>query len=223
MNRLIVFVAVASGLVALPVVASASHKPDHNPGATSSLSLDANPNPTVYRDPTVLSGRLRLPGNAEAGRTITLRADRYPFTGGRNVATTVTDSSGRYSFAPRRPPKNTNYRTFIGGLRSPIELVRVRMRVSFRLTDYTPERGERVKFYGRVCPTHDGRLVAIQKRTSTGLWVDVRRTVTREAIRCSVYRKRIRLYNDNVFRVVVRKHVDHARGISRTRTVDVHN
>jgi hypothetical protein len=99
--------------------------------------------------------------------------------------------------------------------------VLVRLRVSFQLSDSTPMRGQLVRFSGRVCPTHDGRLVAIQKRTATGAWVDVRRTFTTDAIRCSIYVERIRLFNDNVFRVVVRRHVDHARGISATRTVDV--
>jgi hypothetical protein len=220
LRRVIVAATLVAALaVALPVVAGASHNPNH-PGGPPELTLNANPNPTVYRGPTVLSGRLRAPGS-DAGRTITLRADRYPFNGGRPVATTVTDASGRYAFGPRRPPKNTNYRTVFGNLRSSLERVRVRLRVSFRLSDDTPMRGQRVRFSGRVCPTHDGRLVAIQKRTATGAWVDVRRTFTTDAIRCSIYVKRIRLFNDNVFRVVVRRHVDHARGISATRTVDV--
>jgi hypothetical protein len=222
LKRLIAVAVLVVVLAALvPVVAGASHRSDHNPGPDRALSLDATPNPTVYRGPTVLSGRLTGPNHG--GRTITLRADRYPFGNGAPVATTVTEANGRYSFPARRPGKNTNYRTVFGATRSALERVRVRQRVSFRMSDYTPERGERVRFSGRSCPTHDGALVAIQKRTSSGAWVDVRRTTLRAALRCSIYVKRIRLFNDNVFRVVVRRHVDHARGISRTRTVDVHN
>jgi hypothetical protein len=79
-----------------------------------------------------------------------------------------------------------------------------------------------VRFSGRSCPQHDGALVSIQKRTSTGGWRTVRRTRLREASRCSVYSRRLRVFHDGTFRAVVAAEASRARGFSRTRTADAH-
>ena len=113
-------------------------------------------------------------------------------------------------------------RVRVGGVLSPTVTVLVRQRVSLRLSDRTPRRGQLVRFSGRSCPTHDGAVVSIQKRRSTGGWRTVRRTRLRDASRCSVYSRRLRIYRDATFRTVVARDADHARGFSRRRSADAH-
>jgi plastocyanin len=96
------------------------------------------------------------------------------------------------------------------------------MNVSLRLSDYTPQRGQRTRFYGSVRPQHDGRLVHIQRRTRTGHYRTVARTRLRDAGSSrSTYSRRFRLYRDGIFRAVVRGDGDHATGKSRRRRVNV--
>jgi hypothetical protein len=219
--------AVAALAVALPVAASAVHKPGHQqgggaPGASPALDISARPGTTVFRGTTVISGRRT--GADNANKLITLRIDQYPFLGGRAVATTRTDKNGRYSFTAR-PPKNTLYRAVseeVGpDIQSALTRVNVRIRMSLILSDYTPRSGQLVRFRGRACPTHDGLTVKIQKRTATGSFRTIRRTRLQPAQRCSVFSKRIRLFRDNTFRVTADDR-DHARGFSLTDTVNAH-
>jgi len=221
--------AVAALAVALPVVASATHKPGHQQGgggggptAAPTIDISARPSTTVFRGTTVISGRRT--GANSANKLITLRIDQYPFLGGRAVATTRTDKNGRYSFTAR-PPKNTLYRAVsseVGpDIQTPLTRVNVRIRMSLILSDYTPRSGQLVRFRGRACPTHDGLTVKIQKRTATGSFRTIRRTRLRPAQRCSIYSRRIRLFRDNTFRVTADDR-DHARGFSLTDTVNAH-
>ncbi|MEX2253730.1 MAG: hypothetical protein WD649_06210 [Thermoleophilaceae bacterium] len=222
MRRSIAVVLVVAGsAVAIPVVANAAHKPGHgSPGGgnTPSIDIGARPDTTIFRGSTIISGRRR--GADNANKVVTLRGDQYPFGGGSVVASTRTDNGGRYSFT-RRPTKNTLYRVASGNLLSALIRVNVRIRMSLVLSDYTPRVGQRVRFRGRACPTHDGLTVKIQKRTATGSFRTIRRTRLRPARRCSIYSRRIRLFRDNTFRVTADDR-DHARGFSLTDTVNVH-
>ncbi len=174
----------------------------------------------VFGSATRLSGRLT--GGNNGGRPVILQGARHPFTAFNNsVATATTNSAGRYSFT-RSPRLHTRYRVSIDGALSPLVTVLVRQRVSLYLSDSTPRRGQLVRFSGRSCPQHDGRTVSIQKRTSTGGWRTVRRTRLREARRCSVYSRRLRIFSDGTFRTVVASDADHARGFSRLRSADAH-
>jgi hypothetical protein len=217
--RFALALAVVTGL-ALPTGVSAHHKPSHQGAGGGQPGLSAAPNPVVFGSPTVLSGRIT--GGNNGGLTVTLQGAPHPFTTFNNaVATTTTSSSGRYSFT-RRPRLHTRYRVRIGAALSPTVTVFVRQRVSLFLSDRTPRRGQIVRFSGRSCPTHDGAVVSIQKRTSTGSWRTVRRTRLRDASRCSVYSRRLRIFTDGVFRTVVARDADHARGFSRRRSADAH-
>ena len=228
-------VCVVSGVLVLaavvPVGASATHRPDHNPGGQQppsyqipkpgpapSLSLTAKPVTTIFQSATTLSGRLTA--SSRAGQFVVLRADEYPFNGDVPVAATKTASNGTYSFT-RRPARNTLFRTTVFGIRSPTVRVNVRIRMSLSVSDSTPQVGQRVRFSGRACPTHDGLLVRIQRRTRTGGYRTVRRTRLRAATRCSVYRRTFRIYRDGRHRATA-DDADHARGFSRSRVVDAH-
>jgi hypothetical protein len=207
----------ALAVVALtPVVATAKKPPKPGKGAT--LTLAAGPNPVVFGRSTALAGRLN--GSNKAGQTVTLRADPYPFGGLKPAGTAVTNQQGGYSFA-RKPPVNTRFQTKVGGVQSSVTTVLVRMRVSVRLSDSTPSAGRRVRFSGRACPTHDGGLVRIQRRSGRR-WRTVRRTRLRAAKRCSRYSRRLRVSRDGTFRVTVKPDAAHATGISRRRHIDVH-
>jgi hypothetical protein len=220
-KRLIALAVSMSSAVAvtIPVVASATHKAGHGTGGQE-LTIGAQPNPIVAGQRTAVSGRLKGPNHA--GKTVTLQGAPHPFTSfNNNVATTTTNSGGNYSF--RRPPRlHTRYRVKVGSLLSPTVTVNVRRRVSLYLTDYTPLRGSLVRFSGRACPQGDGLVVSIQRLRSDGTWKTLRWTHLREASRCSVYSRRIRIFNDHTFRTVIARDDDHFRGFSRRRVADAH-
>jgi hypothetical protein len=220
---LIVTTAAVGVAVALPVIAQADHRPGHPkpgpaPQAQTDLTIRARPNPTVFRGATVISGRLKGPDNG--GKTVVLRQDEYPYGNGfTDVATTTTDAQGDYSFT-RRPVRNTFYQaaanrsTYVVAVNQ--VLVKVRIRMSLRVSDATPRVGQLVRFRGRACPEHDGLTVRIQRKTRTGRFRTVRRTRLRAATRCSVYSRRFRVYRDGTYRVTS-DDADHARGFSRPR------
>jgi hypothetical protein len=209
-----IIVVAALGVLALVPMAATAKKP---PKPAKSLSLAARPNPVVYGRTTALSGRLT---GGKAGQSVSLHADAYPFGGLPSVATAVTNQKGSYFFI-QKPLANTRFQTRIGGVRSPVVTVLVRMRVSVHLSDSTPAAGRRVRFSGRVCPRHDGGLVKIQRRRGRR-WRTVRRTRLRSGTKCSRYSRRVRVHRDGTFRVAARPDAAHITGISRRRRIDVH-
>lgn len=215
----------------MPVIAQADHKPGHAkpgpkpnpapkpPGGTS-LTIAAKPTVTVFRGATVISGRLRGPDNA--GKTVVLRVDGFPYgTDIKSAASMKTDANGDYTFT-RRPPRNTAFQAVAdtgatyGLAASPAVFVKVRIRISLGVSDATPRVGQVVRFRGVACPAHDGLLVKIQRETRTGNFRTVRFTRLRAATRCSAYSRRLRIFKDGTYRVTT-DDADHARGISRPR------
>jgi hypothetical protein len=205
--------------IAVPGVAGASHKPGHGgPSAPESLTIGAEPNPIVYGGSVSIEGTLT--SAARAGKNVILESDSFPYDDDfANVGSSTTAASGKYSFT-QRPGLNTRYRVRQGNLLSPVVTVLVRIRLGLRVSDRTPDRGERVRFFGRTCPEHVGALVGIQRRAAGG-WVTVARTRTKVATRCSSYSRRVRVSSDGAYRTVVAGHDDHARGVSPTRFLDV--
>ena len=219
-RSLLVLPAAALLAVALPVVASATHKPGHQQGPGGvDLTIAAKPTTIVYGGATVISGRLR--GANNGGRTVTLRADGYPFNvGDAVVARTQTTSNGSYSFS-HRPDRNTNYQVTLGAVRTQRVRVNVRFRVSFAASDYTPRAGQLVRFRGRACPESDGAVLSIQRRSASGRYRTVRRTRLRAAARCSTYSRRLRISRDGTYRTTV-DDAARARGYSRARFLNAH-
>ncbi|HYI98984.1 MAG TPA: hypothetical protein VEX36_04805 [Thermoleophilaceae bacterium] len=204
--------------IALPGVAGASHKPGHGPGAAESLTIGAKPNPVVYGGGVSIEGTLT--SAAKAGKSVILESDAFPYDNVfANVGSSTTAPSGKYSFT-QKPGLNTRYRVRQGNLLSPFVTVLVRIRLGLRVSDRTPDRGERVRFFGRACPEHVGALVRIQRRAG-GRWATVARTRTKVATRCSSYSRRARVSADGVYRTVVVGDDDHARGVSPQRFIDV--
>jgi len=221
LKRFLPVLAVVVLAVALPVMAQADHRPGHaDPGKPkpppggADLTIAAQPNPTVFQRATVISGSLKGPDNA--GKTVVLRQDEFPFgTDVKDGPTATTDAKGDYAFN-RRPARNTSYQAVVGTTVSAAVIVNVRIRMSLRVSDATPRVGQLVRFRGRACPAHNGLRVRIQRKTATGTFQTVRRTTLRGATGCSAYTRRFRVYRDGTYRVTS-DDADHARGFSRTR------
>ena len=183
----------------------------------------------TYGRTAAVSGRLT--GRNHGNRPVGLQRNPWPFRAfvdARRV--TRTTSNGSYSFTVR-PTRHTRYRVvspqpatiYDTLLRSPEVLILVRLRVGIRVSDSTPHRGQRVRFFGSVAPKHNGRRVFVQRRRRDGRWRTVARTVTRNAPgNQSRYSKRVRIFRNGIYRVRVRGHADHRTGTSRTRAIRVH-
>jgi hypothetical protein len=198
------------------------------PGQTGTgLSIAARSNPLVWGGATTISGQL-TGARQIAGVAVTLRQNPYPYTGGfKTLASATTDAQGRYAFT-RRPKLNTRYEVQARprpgpNLTSQALQVRVRTKVTLRLSDATPARGQRVRFSGSVYPAHDGRLVSLQRRTSTGRYVTIARTRALHVLSGarSSFARTLRIVAGGTYRAYVGGHADHSAGFAR-RSIVVH-
>ncbi len=216
----------ATALLALAAAATADHRPGHNPGQGANEVTIAATSPVVWGRSTVVSGTVR---KAAAGTLVDLQADPFPYAdnGFEKVATVATDAKGDYRFTAM-PTANTRYRVVARTsppVTSTVATVLVQIRVKVGVSDSTPRRGSVVRFSGTACPQHDGNTVYIQRRTSTGRFGTVARTLLRDAgDTCSKYVRHIRVYSDGVYRVKVSSagDGDHMTGVSRRVTLDAH-
>jgi hypothetical protein len=221
--RRIVLAAVSAALcLSLPAAVLAA-KPPKQP---AKLTLTATPARVTFGKPTVLAGKL-TGGKQAAGQTVTVQADVFPIDGNyADVATTTTDANGDWHVT-QTPTALTRYRAqakTAPPATSNTADVAVRLRVRVHVSDRTPSRGSRVRFSGTAAPAHDGAPVRIQRRTSTGHWRTVARTVLRDAgTDVSRYGKRVRVRRSGTYRVRVRSgDADHLAGTSRRRRLTVH-
>jgi hypothetical protein len=228
MLRLLVL-AIAACACAAPLAANAAKPPKNPPTNAPALTIAAKPTLITYGRTSTISGRLT--GRNHGNRPVGLQRNPWPFRAfvdARRV--TRTASNGSYTFTVK-PTRHTRYRTVTPQpatiydtlLRSPEVLVLVRLRVGIRLSDSTPRRGQRVRFFGSVAPRHNGRKVFVQRRRADGRWRTVARTVTRKAAgNRSRYSKRVRIRRSGRYRVRVRGDAHHRTGTSRTRAIRVH-
>jgi hypothetical protein len=207
--------------VTAPLAGAGAAKPP-KPGQ---LSLTSSAPIITFGQKDALSGQLKGGGT---GLTVQLQQQPAPFTGGfKNVAgvSATTDNQGKFSFSVQ-PGVSTKYRAVAKAsptVTSPELTLPVSFRVTLRLSDYTPARGQRVRFSGSTAPAHDAATVYIQRRTSTGGY----RTVSRAVLQhtggnFSTYSKRIRIIGNGVFRARVLKDDLHATGTSRAKRERVH-
>jgi hypothetical protein len=207
--------------VSAPLAGAGAAKPP-NPGQ---LSLTSSAPLITFGQKDTLSGQLKGGG---AGVTVQLQQQPAPFTDGfKNVAgvSATTDNQGKFSFSVQ-PGVSTKYRAVAKAsppVTSPELTLPVRFKVTLRLSDYTPARGQRVRFSGTTAPAHDAATVYIQRRTAAGGY----RTVSRAVLQhtggnFSTYSKRIRTTRNGVFRARVLKDDLHATGTSRAKRERVH-
>jgi hypothetical protein len=219
MRRMLLAVPALAALVVAAPLALGQKPPK---GGPSDLTIDARPSAITFGQTTTVSGMLRT--QDRAGKKIDLQSRPHGDNSFNTIASTTTETSGAYSFAGLKPTENTRYRV-IARVSPPITSaeveVPVRMRVSLRLSDYTPSRCERVRFSGSVQPEHDGRLVYIQRRSGDSFRTVARTTLRDAGTTRSVYARRVRVCRDGVYRSRVLRDADHATGTSRTRTANV--
>ncbi len=218
--------AVAAAALLVPL-ATADHKPNH-PGKDDppnpDLTISADPTTVRWHRAVTISGRLRGPDNS--GKTIELQENPHPFSGAfKPAGTTTTDANGDYSFQPR-PDEHTLYR--VEADVDPREVsetvgVRVRMRVTRRVSDRTPADGDEITFSGRVGPAHPGMHVLLQRRKRDGTWKTMTSTplTAAGANSQSTYSTEVTMNRDGVWRARVRKDENHLGNKSRRVRIDV--
>jgi hypothetical protein len=211
-------IAVAAIVGVLVPAAGASHRPGH--GDPRNITISATPTTVKFGGSVTLSGKLT--GANNAGRTVTIEHDPFPIDNFTNAGTTTTNASGDWTFA-HAPSANTRYRARSGNADSQNQDVMVRPAITLRVSDRTPETGQRVRFSGRLCPEHDGVAVALQRRFGKG-WRTVRTTTLKDVAgsTCSSYARRLRVRRDGAFRVRFLGDADHVAGNSRVRRLDAH-
>lgn len=216
---LLVATALCLVLSALPLSAGAA-----KPGPSAhTVTITASLNPVLFKRATVISGKLT--GTAVGGVTVTLRENPYPYTGAKAVATATTAADGSYSFS-RLPGLNIKY-SVMAKTKPPVTstelLVIVSKRVSMNVSDTTPARGQRVRFSGLVAPAHNGQIVYIERRTSTGSFRSIGGTRLVDAGNGrSKYTRTLRIYRSGTYRAHVGADPDHGNGVSPRRTLVVH-
>jgi hypothetical protein len=200
------------------------------PGAQNTVSIKASPAAVTFGKPTAISGQVTGPDNA--GIEVTLEENQYPYTGGfkPTTVTGTTSATGAYMLAVV-PTVNTRYRV-TAKTKPPVTsaeiLVKVRVKVGLRVSDRTPAAGKRVRFSGKVTPGHDGKVVRIQRRTSTGSWKTVARATLVAAtpvdgVTRSKFSKRLRINRNGTYRARLSpRDGDHAAGNSPRRRIRVH-
>jgi hypothetical protein len=189
----------------------------------NSVTVAPNPATVVFGGNTVLSGQLTGPQNA--GVTITLQQQPFPFTGGfQNLATAPTDNNGNFSFTVT-PTVNTQYRVQARTnprVTSPVTQATVAYAISMKTKTKTVSNGKRVRFSGVVTPAHDGAIVMIEKRGKGGVYRKVAQTVLKHStLPQSTYSRTIRLHHSGVFRAHVIGDASRADGFSAPKRIHV--
>jgi plastocyanin len=94
--------------------------------------------------------------------------------------------------------------------------------VTLQVSDATPARGARVRFFGTVRPARDGRLLQLQRRSRGGSYLTVSRIRLRDAGSArSKFSKRLRVMGDAVFRARLPADSAHQVGVSRAKRLNV--
>lgn len=220
-STIAVAIIACGAIIYVPAAAEGAKPPANN---NPQFSIGVSPNPVLYGRTVTITGRLKKPSGA--GQPITIQYNPYPFSGYVNLGTTATAADGGYSFTSV-PTVNTRYHVVATALTpqavSGEVTVLVRPKVSLRVSDRTPRRGQKVRFSGTVTPAHDGSVLRIQRRSSTGSWVTVAKTMLRDAGDTrSIYSRSLRIRRDGVYRTLLVAHADHTAGTSGLRSLRVH-
>jgi hypothetical protein len=195
------------------------------PATKNMVGIAVVPRTVTYGRSAVISGQVT--GPKSGGAQVMLESQPYPFTAPFPATGAVTSagSDGRYSFAVA-PRLRTRYQVVAKTappVTSAIVAVSVRYAVSFFVNSAIVHRGALVRFFGSVRPAATGRTVYIQRRSSTGVYRTVAKTVLRGTTSStrSSYSKRLRVFASGVYRVRILGHTPYAAANSRTRRITV--
>jgi hypothetical protein len=185
----------------------------------AAITITASRSVLTFGNPVTFTGQVA----GRPGEQLVLEQSPFPYTDPfKPAAQGDTDAAARYSLTVS-PAVNTRYHVTAKrpAATSADIAVRVRPRVGLRLSDRTPNAGQRVRFKGKVLPAHDGSEVRIQRRTSSGWRTIATPTLTAatalDGVARSRYRKRIRIRRSGAYRTLLPAHGDHARGKSHRR------
>lgn len=215
----------ATGLLAAALVGPLGADAAKPPKTPNKLSISAAPKIITFGQKDTISGQLTGPSNG--GVSVQLQQKPAPYTGGFSTvsgASAMTDAQGRFSFTVQ-PSVSTRYRTVAKAspqVTSPELTLAVRFKVTLRLSDYTPSKGQRVRFSGRCAPANDGATVFIQRRIAPRTWRTVAKTTLAHASgNASTYSRRIKVRATGAYRARVAGDNLHATGLSRVKTAHV--
>jgi hypothetical protein len=176
------------------------------PPSGSSVTIAAAPNPIVFGSSSVITGQAT--GKKAAGATVELQSEPFPYKAPfSTVASTTADATGHSSFKVT-PGLNTLYRVMAKiapSATSPNVLVKVRVRLSLRVSTTSPAAGQLVRFSGLLLPAYNGRSVQIQRKTATGCTtVGQAKLIAATSVGSvaqSRYSKRVRIRRSATYRV----------------------
>lgn len=94
--------------------------------------------------------------------------------------------------------------------------------VTLQVSDASPTRGARVRFFGTVKPEQDGRFLQLQRRVGGAFRTVLRIKLVDAGSTRSKFSKRLRVLGDAVFRARLPADSGHETGMSRARRLDVH-
>jgi hypothetical protein len=165
------------------------------------VSLIGTPNPVPFGKPTTLQGILSGTGNA--GRTVVLQSNPFPYTQGFVNASNpqVTNAQGQFFFPLLSLPINTQFRVLMTDrpdIVSPI----VTVFSAVRLTTHISRHGSIARFHGSVTPAANGDVFI--QRFSHGHWRTTAKTVLRpHGTSSSTFSKHVRIRHSGSYRVAV--------------------
>jgi Fibronectin type III domain len=164
------------------------------------VSLIGTPNPVPFGKPTTLQGILSGTGNA--GRTVVLQSNPFPYTQGFVNASNpqVTNAQGQFFFPLLSLPINTQFRVLMTDrpdIVSPI----VTVFSAVRLTTHISRHGSIARFHGSVTPAANGDVFI--QRFSKGHWRTTAKTVLRPHGTSSSFSKHVRIRHSGSYRVAV--------------------
>jgi plastocyanin len=94
-------------------------------------------------------------------------------------------------------------------------------KVTLKVSDATPDSGDRVRFFGTVRPAQDGRLVQLQRRVGRSYRTVAKIKLTDAGSSRSKFSKSLRVRKDSIFRARLSGDSAHAAGTSSTKRVNV--
>jgi phospholipase C len=164
------FVLIAGATVALTTLAASESPgtataaaPAPAQAAATRLSIEAKPNPSATGRRVVISGKVRGVRRRTAVQLWERGSGKRRF---RVVVRGKSDRSGRYRFVRRRGKVTRNVRWYAtgNGLRSRTISQGVHSTITLSGTPRFVAPGKRVKFFGRVRPSHGRERITLQQR-----------------------------------------------------------
>jgi len=145
------------------------------------LTISASPNPSTAPGKVTVSGVLST--SPAGGVTVALWREQAGQSSFRQMATTTTDSSGRYSFTLKRGTVLADQTWYVtaNSLRSATIDQRVRALVALASSSHTVLAGQSIALHGKVSPSHAGGVVLIEQRRGSSWHVIARPRLSRSS------------------------------------------